>query len=527
MSEKTEKTPETIEFRRTPVNGLVSVIIPVRDGAQHLADAINSALAQTYRRVEVIVVDNGSKDASPTIARRFEPHVRLIQEHRPGAHHARNRGLAESQGEYIQFLDHDDLLDADKIAKQVARMKIAPETDVIFGPAYIFRDPSLLDARTSPVVRPAGDYATALLGNHLLTTHSMLARRSIYERVGGFDPEMPAQEDWDWWYRVALAGGVFEYEKRTKSYYRRHPGQSTGNRNAMAHGMFLRLIKARGLWEDRTWGPAQDLALLKAHLDLHDWCVRGGDEHREANEAMIHDMAVSLGARLWDDRTHRDSELSEVEALLIPLRLAQFGIVDRTLGAEWVARSLERVDAVLRRAWPKQPQVFALDLLIRNLFTEPAYTSMHDGTILDYAKQLAARRDASELRKTLPSLYAIRRFGDLLLHGVLPMPYAIYGAGSHTKRLLSMVDVKNRMPAVIVDDNPERSGTMMNGVPIVSPSRVNGLGIHAVLVSSDEHEMMLRRRCAEVIPSNVPVFGFYAPTRQDRLIADSTDVDAA
>ena len=114
MSEKTEKTPETIEFRRTPVNGLVSVIIPVRDGAQHLADAINSALAQTYRRVEVIVVDNGSKDASPTIARRFEPHVRLIQEHRPGAHHARNRGLAESQGEYIQFLDHDDLLDADE-----------------------------------------------------------------------------------------------------------------------------------------------------------------------------------------------------------------------------------------------------------------------------------------------------------------------------------------------------------------------------------------------------------------------------
>src|SRR5438128_12165430 len=99
-----------------PVPPLVSVIIPCRNGAQWLAEAIESCLGQSWATREIIVVDNGSSDQSPAIARHYEPAVVTLQCHQPGAGAARNVGLQWARGDFIQFLDADDVLDRDKIA---------------------------------------------------------------------------------------------------------------------------------------------------------------------------------------------------------------------------------------------------------------------------------------------------------------------------------------------------------------------------------------------------------------------------
>src|SRR5437016_13006727 len=97
------------------MSALVSVITPCKNAAPWLADAIESCLQQTWPNLEIIVVDNGSSDASMEIARRYESSVTLLECKRPGASAARNAGLEKARGDFIQFLDADDVLDRDKI----------------------------------------------------------------------------------------------------------------------------------------------------------------------------------------------------------------------------------------------------------------------------------------------------------------------------------------------------------------------------------------------------------------------------
>src|ERR1700731_2611576 len=99
---------------------LVSILIPAYNAEAWIADAIESALGQTWRRKEIIVVDDGSTDRTPAIARRFaSSEVAIITQEHQGQAASRNHALSLSQGDYIQWLDADDLLSADKIAKQM------------------------------------------------------------------------------------------------------------------------------------------------------------------------------------------------------------------------------------------------------------------------------------------------------------------------------------------------------------------------------------------------------------------------
>src|SRR5438552_10371303 len=112
---------------------LVSIIIPCRNGAEWLTEAIESCLTQSWTAREIIVVDNGSSDRSLAVARHYEPAVVTLQCHQPGASAARNVGLRRARGEFIQFLDADDVLDRDKIGAQVQRLATARPGAVATG----------------------------------------------------------------------------------------------------------------------------------------------------------------------------------------------------------------------------------------------------------------------------------------------------------------------------------------------------------------------------------------------------------
>jgi glycosyltransferase involved in cell wall biosynthesis len=116
---------------------LVSILIPAYNAERWIAETINSALNQTWSQKEIIIVDDGSRDATLQIAKRFESGlVKVVAQENSGASTARNKALAFAQGDYIQWLDADDLLAPDKIALQMARRETEPGGRVLYSSAW-------------------------------------------------------------------------------------------------------------------------------------------------------------------------------------------------------------------------------------------------------------------------------------------------------------------------------------------------------------------------------------------------------
>src|SRR5579872_1960376 len=116
---------------------LVSILMPAYNAQNYLVDTLQTAVAQTWPRKEIIIVDDGSKDQTPAIARRFEsPTVRLVTQENQGAAAARNKAFSLSQGDYIQWLDADDLLAPDKISKQMEQLDKCPTRKTVLSSAW-------------------------------------------------------------------------------------------------------------------------------------------------------------------------------------------------------------------------------------------------------------------------------------------------------------------------------------------------------------------------------------------------------
>ena len=181
---------------------MISTIIPVYNGAAYLSDALDSVLGQDYEPAEVIVVDDGSTDSSAEIAG-VRPGVRTISIQHQGVAAARNVGLGSAAGEFIAFLDADDVWETGKLAKQATFLAENPEVDGVFGWMRNFLDgesdrPDWL--RTKQLDQDTPGYSLCTLR----------ARRGVFDRVGKFNPALPSGEDGDWFFRAKDLGIRFE-----------------------------------------------------------------------------------------------------------------------------------------------------------------------------------------------------------------------------------------------------------------------------------------------------------------------------
>jgi glycosyltransferase involved in cell wall biosynthesis len=186
---------------------LVSAIIPVYNRVAMVAAAISSVLAQDWKRLELIVVDDGSDDGTPEMVRqRFGSRVRLLSlPCNRGVSHARNQGFALSRGDFIAFLDSDDLWQPAKTSRQVAFMQAAPEMLISQTDEIWIRH----GRRVNPCRhhhKPAGEIFPACLERCVVTPSAVMMRREFFARVGLFDESLPACEDYDLWLRTAACG---------------------------------------------------------------------------------------------------------------------------------------------------------------------------------------------------------------------------------------------------------------------------------------------------------------------------------
>ena len=185
---------------------LVSVIIPCFNGIEFIAEAIESALAQTHLRVEVIVVDDGSVDGSAEAIARYP--VRCLRGQRAGVSAARNRGVRESGGEYIVFLDADDRLLPNAIRAGLAALTQHPECSMTVGAHNVIsRLGRFIGNREKPLNRP-DYYAWLLKSNFIECISSVMFRREILPLAGGFNTRLHAAEDYDLYLRVAREYGI-------------------------------------------------------------------------------------------------------------------------------------------------------------------------------------------------------------------------------------------------------------------------------------------------------------------------------
>ncbi len=223
----------------------VSVVIPNYNYAHYLPQALDSVLGQTYSELEVIVVDDGSTDDSETILGSYTGHVRLIKQQNQGVAAARNRGVQESSGELVAFLDADDIWMPAKLERQVQRFVDDPELGLVHcGVEEIDYTAAHLRVRVDGL---EGWVATQLLlfkrAVILGGGSGLMVPRASFEAMKGFDTRLSTSADWDFFYRVAASHRVgFVAEPLVK--YRIHTGNMHANVGAMEHDMLIGYEKA-------------------------------------------------------------------------------------------------------------------------------------------------------------------------------------------------------------------------------------------------------------------------------------------
>ncbi len=206
----------TADTSRRP---LVSVVLPTRNRASTLEDAIRSVLNQSYAQLEVIVVDDASEDATAdVVAGLGSDRVRLVHHARQlGAAAARNSGVEASRGELLAFQDSDDRWLPGKLDLQVGLLVEAdPRVAVVYGGFLRLRDgasvpfPPRIVRWAHRLCLPghslSGDLRRLLPRGNVVTAQAAVVRRRSFEDAGGFDPELIRFEDWDLWLRIARHG---------------------------------------------------------------------------------------------------------------------------------------------------------------------------------------------------------------------------------------------------------------------------------------------------------------------------------
>jgi glycosyltransferase involved in cell wall biosynthesis len=201
-------------------NPIVSVIIPTYNYAQYLPDAIDSVLNQTYKDFEIIVVDDGSTDNTSDVILQYlsNPCLRYIRKENGGQASAKNRGIIESKGEFIAFLDADDIWFSNKLELQLQLFGKNPHTGVVYS-RRIYIDPSGKPLRTNQPKLHRGSILNKLYVTNFVCFSSSIVRRVCFQRLGLFDEKLRFSEDYDFWIRVA-SSYRFEFVDLPLIYYR-------------------------------------------------------------------------------------------------------------------------------------------------------------------------------------------------------------------------------------------------------------------------------------------------------------------
>lgn len=277
---------------------LVSIIMPAYNAEKYIAESIQSALAQTYKRWELLIVDDGSEDGTATIGRKFasaDARIKYLRRPNGGQGKARNTGLEKATGELVAFLDADDLWVPEKLALQVTAIR-ETESDLVFSDGVVFDEhsepPTTIPFRTIRGRFAGSEMFKLLLIENRLPILSVLVRRAALNAVNFFDEDRRYQncEDYELWLKLAQYGAVFYGMDANLVRYRRHPNSMTASQINATAPMIAVLEKYRHV------DSLSQLPVEKRLRGMYRTVVAAMIEENRINEARIYlnDLAA------WD-----------------------------------------------------------------------------------------------------------------------------------------------------------------------------------------------------------------------------------
>lgn len=261
---------------------MVSVIVPTYNYGRYIIDAVKSLQDQTYNNWECIIVDDGSTDTTKDIVRTLsysDNRLKYIYQENQYQAVGKNTGLKTSQGDYIQFLDADDMLEPNKLENQVAFMEQHNSVDITYtdtryfptedsSARWYFMHPD--NAEWIPKIKGSGtEIIKQIVNDNFLTINSPLIRRAVLADVGNFDEKLKLVEDWDFWIRCCLKGKHIEYNNWDGSFalVRSHESSYSRNRQQVNESTLLMREKLNKLITD-----TEIVSLNKALLEeLKEW----------------------------------------------------------------------------------------------------------------------------------------------------------------------------------------------------------------------------------------------------------------
>src|SRR6185437_5775594 len=262
---------------------MVSVIIPAYNCAKYISETLDSILDQTFRNYEILVVNDGSPDTMvlKQVLESYRAHIRYVEGENRGPAAARNRGIRETQGEFIAFLDSDDIWCPEFLAEQLRFFKENPSTDMVCADCVFF-GAGELDGRSWQSLDPVESPVTF---EKVLPTHGgafgsfSLLRRSIVEKVGFLEEELRICEDYNYWLRLLYAGGKLAYSTKTLGKRRIHSASLTYDGSIVLPHAVLALEKLANVLEPSS----REAALVRKEIASSRSRVASQEGRRKLN----------------------------------------------------------------------------------------------------------------------------------------------------------------------------------------------------------------------------------------------------
>ncbi len=325
-----------LEVLSVNASPLVSVIIPVYNGAKTLMKTLGSLQAQTFQDFEVVVINDGSTDETVSLLTEVDdPKIHVFSYENGGLPTARNRGIERARGEFLTFLDADDCWDQHKLQDQLEALRNAPEAGVVYsGTAFIDESDRLLFARDEAYA--SGDiYPQLLIRNFISSGSNILLRREVAEAVGGFDPTLKSVEDWDYYLRLA-AKVPFAVVPKLQIFYRQSSSSMTANLSVMESAS-LRVIERAFRQAPPELQSLKSKSLANLYRYLTKQCIGQDPRSAQLKAAWVN----LLKALRWSPKILAQRETQRLLAKLLVMVLIPATLSQRLL--DWIRTHLPMV----------------------------------------------------------------------------------------------------------------------------------------------------------------------------------------
>lgn len=222
----------------------ISVIVPAYNAEKTILETVRSIQAQTFSDFELIVINDGSKDGTVQVLEGIhDPRLKVFSYENGGLPVARNRGIDRSIGQYLSFVDADDLWTPDKLETQLAALQQNPAAGVAYSWTVLVDDQGNFLYKPDPIYYQGNIYARMLTGNFISSGSNILVRRDLVEAAGEFDPTLKSAEDWDYYLRLAQRT-EFALVPKYQILYRRSSQSMTSKVDVMEKNILIVIDRA-------------------------------------------------------------------------------------------------------------------------------------------------------------------------------------------------------------------------------------------------------------------------------------------